>query len=76
MNNTANATDSTRCNTSTKFVRADDLRLNDQILVANFRGRVDLVKVYLLALEGSDDVVINGNLTTSVGNTFQVVGLR
>jgi len=76
MNNTANATDSTRCATSTQFVRADELRLNDRILVANFRGRVDLVKVYLLALEGNDDVVINGAFTTSVGNTFQVVGLR
>ena len=48
-------------------VRADELRLNDVLLVTNWNDEPQLTRVLSLSLCG-DDVEVNGNLTTSQGN--------
>jgi hypothetical protein len=79
MSETQTQTDR-RCSTQTNVVRADRLRLGDQVLLLTWRGGAEVATVTSLALVG-DDVEMNfsertGELSTSVGNTFQVVSER
>lgn len=68
-------TNPTRCSTTTEFVRADRLRLGDQVLMTTWRETVEVVTVTSLAFEG-EDVLLNGTTSTSPGNTFQTVSVR
>ena len=52
--------------------RADELKLNDWVLVPRWADGPELVRVFSLELQG-DDVEVNGDLTTSEGNTFLVL---
>lgn len=69
-----------RCSTTVTLVRADQLRLLDQVLVQKWDGTVEVRTVASLSLVG-DDVEMtftdrSGELSTSQGNTFQVVSAR
>ena len=78
MTNSATTTTSTdRSSTSVNLKRADALNLGDQVLLPRWDGTVELATVVALALVG-DDVEMTfaarqGELSTSQGNTFQVV---
>lgn len=61
---------SARCATTPRYVRADDLKLGDRVLMAAWNGGQDLETVTCLELVG-DDVIVNNHYTTSRGNTFQ-----
>ena len=67
-----------RCSTTVTLKRADQLSLNDRVLLHRWDGTVELATVQSLVLCG-DDVVIEffeptaGETTTSIGNTFHTV---
>jgi hypothetical protein len=68
-----------RCGTVAVLTRADDLAVGDVLLLNRWDGGVKLAEVASTELCGDDVVVTflgasNGELTTSVGNTFHVVG--
>tara|TARA_R110000822_G_scaffold128393_2_gene264199 strand:+ start:811 stop:1098 length:288 start_codon:yes stop_codon:yes gene_type:complete len=62
-----------RCETTTTVTRADQLRLGDTFPLQDWRGGFKNTTVESLAFEG-EDVLINGTLSTSPGNCFQVLG--
>ena len=76
MKNTTHTptTDETRCDFRVTLTRADELRLGDTFLTVATTGahEVSVWTVRSLEVEG-EDVLVNGALSTSPGNTFQVV---
>ena len=73
-------TSEARCGTRTELVRADDLRLGDAVLLTGLNNTVRVAVVESLRLVGDDVEMtffgVQGETTTSVGNTFQTVEVR
>lgn len=74
--NPTKTTEANRCDTKVTLTRADDLRLGDTFAAPSWRGGWELTKVWSLSLEGDDVEVNGGQLTTSQGNTLQVLSVR
>lgn len=73
--NPAKRTSAARSSTVVTLTRADQLRLGDTFPVKNFLGVWENWEVRQLAFEG-EDVLVNGTLSTSPGNCFQVLSAR
>ena len=69
---TNETTDLARNTLAATLVRADRLHLGDRVLLPTWNQGVELQTVVTLALEG-DDVTVNNDTTTSIGNTFLVL---
>jgi hypothetical protein len=73
--NPAKRVSAARCSTLVTLTRADQLRLGDTFPLQDWRGDWKNTTVESLAFEG-EDVLVNGTLSTSPGNCFQVLIAR
>lgn len=73
--NPAKRTSAKRSSTVVTLTRADQLRLGDTFPLQNWRGVWENTTVESLAFEG-EDVLVNGTISTSPGNCFQVLSAR
>jgi hypothetical protein len=71
----AKRTHADRTQTVVTLTRADDLRLGDTFPLQNWKGVWENTTVRSLEFEG-EDVLVNGTLSTSPGNCFQVLSAR